>query len=49
LARFSSQSEGVKGIPFVIIPHPIGGIQAEEVKTKAKGAIEDVINKIFGK
>ena len=30
-------------LPFVVVPHPLGGISAEEVRKRADGAIDNII------
>jgi hypothetical protein len=34
---------GVSDLPFVVVPHPLGGISAEEVQKRADGAIDNII------
>jgi len=34
---------GLPGLPVVIIPHPVGGLTAEEVREKADHIIEDIV------
>ena len=34
---------GLLGLPVVVIPHPVGGLTAEEVREKADRIIEDII------
>jgi hypothetical protein len=36
------------GLPLVIVPHPIGGISSDEVKTKADSIIDAVIAQFLG-
>ena len=38
LARSTAFSQGVADMPFVVVPHPIGGIPKNEVTKKAKDA-----------
>ncbi len=47
--RFRSVAEAVKqglgmpSLPLVILPHPIGGLKAEEVINKADGIIDEIV------
>ena len=44
LGRVEAESLGVPGLPIVVVPHPMGGIGAQEVRQKAKEAIDDLIH-----
>jgi hypothetical protein len=38
---------GMPDLPLVIIPHPIGGINPEEVKIKADNIFEAVVTRLL--
>lgn len=44
LGRAESQALGMGGIPIATIPHPLAGIEPEEVKRKANSVAEEVIH-----
>ena len=43
LAQIEADSLGMPELPLVLVPHPIGGINANEVIQKADGIVEHVI------
>lgn len=43
LARTSMESFGAADMAFVVVPHPIGMIPAEEVKAKAEAAFPEIL------
>jgi hypothetical protein len=44
LARSTAFSVGVADMPFVVVPHPMGGIPLAEITQKAKDAYPLIIN-----
>jgi hypothetical protein len=46
LARATATGMGMPNLPLVIVPHPIGGISAEEVIVKADGIVDKVITQL---
>ena len=46
LARATAKGLGMADLPLVIVPHPIGGISAEEVTAKADGILDKVIKEL---
>lgn len=40
------KSLGMPNLPLVILPHPIGGLKAEELREKADSAIKDVVARL---
>ena len=46
LAHATSAGLGMPNLPLVIVPHPIGGISAEEVIAKADGILDKVIARL---
>ena len=48
LANDTALSQGVKGYPFVTVPHPIGMISADEVRKKADNAFSEILNMAIG-
>ena len=45
LAKKSAETFGMPGLPIVAIPHPLGGISADEARSKARSAIEEIVAK----
>ena len=45
LAKTTAQSCGVTALRIVEVPHPIGGIAAEEVRAKARLAVDEILRK----
>jgi hypothetical protein len=43
LAKMIAVSKGFHSLPLVIIPHPLGGLDPEKVRTKAEKAKDSVI------
>jgi hypothetical protein len=39
----AAQSKGMPDLPIVTVPHPMGGIQAEEVKQKTDMVTDKII------
>ena len=46
LARATAGGLGMKDIPLVIVPHPVGGISPEEVEAKADVILDKVIARL---
>ena len=46
LARTTATGLGMPDLPLVILPHPVGGISAEEVIAKADGILDKVIARL---
>jgi hypothetical protein len=42
LARLEARNRGLADLPLALIPHPLGGIRADEVVKKAELAVEVV-------
>jgi hypothetical protein len=49
LAKTLSKSMGMAQLPLIVVPHPIGGLQEEEVLKKADGVIEQIIRVLLVK
>ena len=47
LARATATGLGMPNLPLVIVPHPIGGISAAEVITKADGILENLMKQLL--
>jgi hypothetical protein len=45
LAKNSAESLGMPGLPLVVVPHPLGGIPYEEVKKKARSAVQEIVER----
>jgi len=43
LAKTIAASRGMASLRLVVVPHPIAGIPAEQVRAKAEKAIDDII------
>ncbi|MFM9969503.1 MAG: hypothetical protein ACKVQK_14035 [Burkholderiales bacterium] len=43
LAATTAKSNGIEGLRRVIVPHPVGGIPFEEVRNKARLAVEEFL------
>ena len=43
LARSTMKGSGVGDMPFVVVPHPLGGISKEEVRAKAEAAFPGIL------
>jgi hypothetical protein len=46
LAKATAKGLGMPDLPLVIVPHPIGGISAEEVTAKADQILDKLITQI---
>jgi len=46
LATLEARNRGLAELPLALIPHPLGGIHAEEVVKKADLAIETVVRAV---
>ena len=46
LARATAAGLGMPNLPLVIVPHPVGGISAEEVIAKANGILDNLIKQL---
>jgi hypothetical protein len=46
LARLEAKNRGIDALPLALIPHPLGGIQEDEVVKKADQAIESVVKAV---
>ena len=46
LAKATAAGLGMPNLPLVVVPHPIGGISAEEVIAKADSILDKVIKQM---
>ena len=46
LAKLEAKNRGIATLPLALIPHPLGGIQEDEVLKKAELAIDAVLKAI---
>jgi hypothetical protein len=46
LAKLESRNRGLEGLPLALVPHPLGGIQEDEVRGKADLTIEAVVKAV---
>ena len=42
LARLEAANRGLAALPIAVVKHPLGGIKADEVASKADTIVEDV-------
>ena len=47
LAKLEAKNRGIETLPLALVPHPLGGIHADEVKKKADLAIEAVLKALL--
>lgn len=43
MARSEAEALGLKDVPLVVVPHPIGGLPAARVRAKADAALDEII------
>ena len=43
LARLEAKNRGIETLPLALVPHPLGGVQEDEVKKKAELAVNAVV------
>ncbi len=43
MARSEAEALGLKDVPLVIVPHPIGGLPAARVRAKADAALDEIV------
>jgi hypothetical protein len=48
LAHLEAQNRGLAALPLALVPHPLGGISADEVRAKADLAVEAVVKAVTG-
>jgi len=46
LARTTAAAMGMSNLPLIIVSHPIGGINPEDVQVKADTIIEKIIDRL---
>ncbi len=46
LARLEARNRGLADLPLAVVPHPLGGIRAEEVVRKADLALDAVVRAV---
>ena len=44
LLKLEAEQRGMPGLRYIVIPHPIGGIQHDAVVDKAREAIPDLLS-----
>jgi hypothetical protein len=47
LAKLEAKNRGIEALPLALIPHPLGGIQDDEVLKKAELAIDAVLKALL--
>lgn len=43
LGQAEAEALGMPGLPILVVPHPIGGINPEGVKARADAIVEEVV------
>lgn len=43
LAQSETRSLGMSGLPLVVVPHPMGGIEKAEVRDRARAVVDEVV------
>jgi hypothetical protein len=43
LVKATARSNGFPNIPIISVPHPIGGIEVDEIRKKADVAFEEIV------
>ncbi|MFN0094422.1 MAG: hypothetical protein ACKVVT_06550 [Dehalococcoidia bacterium] len=44
LFHLEAEQRGLPGLPYVVVPHPLGGIRGPAVREKALAAVSAVID-----
>jgi len=47
LAKLEAKNRGIEALPLALIPHPLGGIQDDEVLKKAELSIDAVLKALL--
>ena len=48
LFKLEAEQRGAPELPYIVIPHPLGGIQPEAVQEKAREATPDLRAALLG-
>jgi hypothetical protein len=48
LVRLELQQRGLPDLPYVVVPHPLGGIRPPAVEEKARAALDDLVDALMG-
>ncbi len=48
LFKLEAEQRGAPELPYIVIPHPLGGIQPEAVQEKAREAMPDLRAALLG-
>jgi len=48
LARAVAASKGMSSLRLVVVPHPIAGLPADQVRAKADKAVDEIIRCLVG-
>lgn len=43
MGRASAEAQGMPDYPFVVIPHPISRLEADDLRARARAALPEVI------
>ena len=49
LAKAVAIARGIPSLRLVVIPHPIAGIPADQVRAKADKAVDEIVQCLVGK
>ena len=48
-AKSMARIQGIPEYPFVVLPHPLGSLEPDEVRERARQALPNVIEILLGK
>ena len=48
LVRLEAQQRGLADLPYIVVPHPLGGIRPPAVEEKARAALDDLVDALMG-
>lgn len=49
LFKLEAQQRGLPELPYIVVPHPLGGIRPELVEGKARAAADDLMRALLGR
>lgn len=48
LFHLESEQQGIASLPYVVLPHPLGGLKEPAVRARARAAANDVYRALLG-
>ena len=48
LVRLEAEQRGLPDLPYIAVPHPLGGIRPPAVEEKARASIDDLVEALMG-